>query len=276
MKNSKLYPLAMEALVELAPEIAAAKGNILPVLPSLVDVLSDFAPLPTEALFLGIAEDGLPVLLNLHDSVPGPLLVSADAGAGKTAFLQLVARALTEIHDPSDVQFGVVTAYPEEWQGWERSAHCAGVFSIYHKSGMDFILSLGAWAHANKSRQSVVFLLDDLTRMEDADPEAKDNLRWLLLRGPTRRVWPIVSLNPAQSGSVLPWLDLFRTRIFGAIKDAKLAEPITKSMGADLYSLVSGSQFAMREGSNWLRFWIPRLDEGESNESRHALVRQQP
>lgn len=261
-KNS--YSLALEALAELAPEINAAGADVRPVLPSLSEVLADFASLPRSALFLGIADDALPILLNLHDPVPGPILVSADEGAGKTAFLQVVAKALIELHDPSEVQFGVVTAYTEEWKRFEQSPHCAGIFPAHHKSAMDFILSLGEWAHANKSRQSVVLLVDDLSRMEEADPEAKDTLRWLLLRGPARHVWPIVSLNPSQSEDILPWLEFFRTRIFGTIKNTRLAGPITRFAGGELEALVKGSQFAMLEGSNWLRFWIPRLEDGES------------
>ena len=46
-------------------------------------------PCPREALFLEIADDGLPILLNLHDPVPGPLLISADQSAGKTSFLNI-------------------------------------------------------------------------------------------------------------------------------------------------------------------------------------------
>lgn len=264
MDRSNLYSLTLEALAELAPEINAARADVTSVLPSLTEVLADFSPLPREALFLGIADDALPVLLNLHDPVPGPLLVSADAGAGKTAFLRLVAKAISELHDPGEVQWGVITAYPKEWQGFEPSAHCAGIFPGNDKNAADFIMSVGEWAHANKSRQSVVLLLDDLTRIDDSDTEVKDTLRWLLLRGPARRVWPIVSVNPTRSEEVLPWLEFFRTRIFGAIRNPRLAEIVTRSAGGELESLVAGSQFAMLEGSHWLRFWIPRVDDGES------------
>ena len=264
MNKHNTYALALEALAELAPEINAAGADVSPVLPSLSEALADFPSLPREALFLGIADDGLPVLLNLHDPVPGPLLIAADEGAGKTALLQMLAKGIIELPEPGEVQFGVITAYPEEWKEFIQAAQCAGVFPVYHKSAMDFIISLGEWAHANKSRQSVVLLVDDFSRMEEADGDAKDTLRWLLLRGPARHVWPIVSLNPNQSEGVLPWLELFRTRIFGRIQNARLAEPVSGSARGGLESLVRGSQFAMREGSQFLRFWIPRLNEGES------------
>lgn len=274
MNKTNIYSLAMDALVDLAPEIAAVDRTItLPTTsPSLEEILSEISPLPSEALFLGVAEDGLPVLLNLHDSVPGPLLICADKGSGKTGFLHFIAKALIKLHNPEDVQFGVITANPEEWRGYEKSTHCVGIFPFHQNSGEDFILSLGSWAHVNNSRQSVVLLLDDLIHMEDASPEVQDTLRWLLLRGPARHVWPIASLNPSQIEKSLPWLDLFRTRIYGAIKEENLAQSITRSADTSLSLLIPGTQFTMREGRSWLRFWIPHLEEGESNEPRNALV----
>jgi hypothetical protein len=264
MTKNNNFLLAMEALTELAPEINAAKADFQPSKPILSEILADAAPLPREALFLGMADDQLPILLNLHDSVPGPLLVIADEGAGKTAFLQLVAQALIRVHDRSEVQFGVVTPNPEEWKRYERAGHCAGVFPVYQKKAKDFIFSLGEWAHTNKSRQSVILLIDDLNRVAEADPDAKDTLRWLLLRGPARHVWPIVTLKSSQINEVQPWLEFFRTRIFGMIKNTSLVQYITGTTDSGIESLSKGTRFAMREGLDWLQFWIPRLDPDEA------------
>jgi len=200
--------------------------------------------------------------LNLHDPVPGPLLISADLGAGKTAFLQLVAQAIIKLQDPADVQFGVVTANPEEWKSFEQAEHCLGIFPVYHKSALEFIFSLGEWAHTNQSGQTVLLFFDDLSRIVEADTVAKDTLRWLLLRGPARHVWPIVTLDSSKTMKVQPWLELFRTRIFGMIKDASFAEFLTGSVDSGLGSLVLGFQFAMREGPDWLQFWISHPDDG--------------
>ena len=261
MDNShRNFSLMLEALAELQPEIEAAQAKPVPAAPSLVDSLSELGPLPQEALLLGMASDGLPVLLNLHDPHPGPLLVAADPGAGKTALLQMIAQAATDMHTPGDVQFGVVTNYPDEWGHLADFEHCMGIFPTYHNSAMDFLHSLSGWAHANKgNHQSILLLIDDLESMNELDFDARQTLRWLLLRGPSRRVWPIITLNAERASQVQDWLEAFRTRIFGQIQNNRTADSLTDISGSTLRHLQAGLQFALREDDDWLKFWIPEV-----------------
>ena len=267
------FSLMLEALTELQPEIQAAQqtkpvprsgrepaGAIRPTAPSLADSLSELGPLPREALLLGLASDGLPVLLNLHDPHPGPLLAAADPGAGKTALLQLIAQATAEMHTPTDVQFGVITNHPDEWEHLANEKHCVGVFPTYHDSAVDFLGSLSGWAHANKGgQQSILLLIDDLESMNDLDFDVRQTLRWLLLRGPARRVWPIITLNAERASEVEDWLEAFRTRIFGQIQDDHTADKLTGIPNSTLRHIQAGLQFALREGNDWLKFWIPEV-----------------
>jgi hypothetical protein len=261
MPEFNRYTLMMEALAELKPEIDAARqSQPLPTLPSLTEVLTEFGPMPNEALFLGVASDGLPVLLNLHDPIPGPILINGDAGIGKTALLQTIAFAAGKMHQPEELQFGVLTNHPEEWSGLESIPNNVGIFPIYHKSSEDFLLSLASWAHGNRSsQQSVLLFLDDLEAATNLDFDAKQNLRWLFLRGPARRVWPFVTVNPNRAQSISAWLDAFHTRIFGPIQSTALLRELNAEQ-AELDSLNIGTQFALREGDHWLRFWIPSFD----------------
>jgi len=268
------FSMMLEALTELQPEIEAAEeahesdlpdtdqARLRPEPPSLAVSLSELGPLPREALLLGLASDGLPVLLNLHDPHPGPLLLAADPGTGKTNLLQLIARAAADMHDVGDVQFGVITNYPDEWEHLAVLEHCVGIFPTYHDSAMDFLSSLSGWAHANKgSQQSILLLVDDLESMEHIDFDARQTLRWLLLRGPSRKVWPIISMNAERVTQVEPWLEAFRTRIFGKVQDDRTAEHLTGIAGTTLRHLQTGLQFALREDGDWLKFWIPELNE---------------
>ena len=260
--SNRQFSLALEALSELQSELEAQAEleshlKPMPLAPSLDSVLDEMGPMPREALFLGIATDGLPVLLNLYDPAPGPILVAGDPGVGKTAFLQNIALGAYQMHEPEDIQFGVVTAFPDEWEGFSDLPHSAGVFPVYHSSAMDFLYSLSGWAHANKgNRQSVVLLLDDLEMMEKVDFDARQTLRWLLLRGPARRIWPVVTLNAERASQVEVWLEAFRTRVFGHM-EASHPGLVEKSDEAVFQSLKAGVQFALREGQGWMKFWVP-------------------
>jgi len=261
MTEINRYALMMEALNEIKSEIDSARQTrATPALPSLNEVLADYGPMPAEALFLGVASDDLPVLLNLHDPVPGPILIAADPGAGKTALLQTIASAAGQMHQPEDLQFGVLTNHPDEWSGVTNVPNNVGVFPLNNQSSEDFILSLASWAHDNKtSQQSVLLLLDDLEAASNLGFDARQNLRWLLLRGPARRVWPIITLNPKRMENILPWLEAFRTRVYGTMQDPRHVKQLG-AVSAELESLNSGSHFTLQEGESWLRFWIPSID----------------
>ena len=255
------FEIIYQALQELQPEIAALRSRSETLMPSLMQVFDDLGPLPPESLFLGIASDELPVLLNLHDPSPGALLVSADPGVGKTNLLRMIAGGICRLHSPNQVKFGVISNYPDEWHGFQHLHNCMGIFPTYHNSSQEFILSLTSWAHANqRGEQILILLVDDLESMTHLDDEARDDLRWLLMRGPSRRVWPILTQNAERAGEISAWLDYFRTRIFGQIRDHQTADSLSGLTKTNLSNLRAGTQFALRDGRNWLKFWIPTLD----------------
>lgn len=263
MTTNRQFSQALEAFARLKQEGASTEPvqtQPVPAAPTLDAVLARIGPLPRQALFLGVATDGLPVLLNLHDPLPGPMLVIGETGTGKTAFLQSIASGLARTHAESEVQFGVVTDRVQEWKGMRKTSHQVGIFDVQHKSAQDFILSLASWAHSNRNpQQSVLLLVDDLEAIARMDREVLQNFRWLLLRGPSRRVWPLITLNADRYGQVLAWIEIFRTRVFGRVTSRRAAEALGGDRSSALDQLEAKVQFSLRENDGWLRFWLPSL-----------------
>jgi hypothetical protein len=261
MYKTNRYSMVIEALAELAEEQQAPPTTLAEGLPSLSSALTDAAPLPNEALFLGMAEDGLPVLLNLYDPVPGPIFITGDKDSGKTKLLQMIARATEMLHVPAEVQYGVITQHPDEWSDFQNTQHNTGTWLTQAESTQELLQSLVNWAHDNRGNgQFFLLLIDDLEALTKLDEQTKQNLRWLLLRGSSRRVWTIVTQNASRARSLGAWLDFFRTRLFGYIEKQEDVESVAGSTDKAFNTLLKGIEFTMPEGKDWLNFWMPTIE----------------
>jgi len=263
MNKSRYFPLALEALVELLPEIEAAEQKALTYVPTLDEVLGKLGVAPDGALFLGMASDGLPVLLNIYDPIPGSILITGAEGVGKTNFLKSLASVTIRMFDPHDLQFGVLTASPQDWAGFEHFEHCATIQPIYENSAMDFLASLNSWAHSNRSKQSFLLLIDGLDKITSWEKQSINDFRWLAMRGPSRRVWPIASINSNLLRTADVLTTEFRTIIYGSTRADVIPTTLTKPLQEELDELNTNNHFLMKEGNDWLKFWVPRLDQGE-------------
>ncbi len=263
MNKTRRYYQALDALVELKAELTQYIPEYeAPTDPHLEMVLENIGPLPKDSLFLGQADDDLPVLLNLFDSAPGPLLIQADSGAGKTAYLKSIASAIEICHSPQDVQYGVITDKPNEWSDRISTAHNIGMFPVLERITFDFILSLNTWAHSNRGDQSVILLWDNLSTVNQLEMEMVDNFRWLLLRGPAKKVWPIVTVNTSAPSGVLGWKDYFRTCINGRTQDVSRRLVAQPAVGA----MRDGYDFWMKTGGETVNIWMPHQQGSVNSE----------
>ncbi len=142
------------------------------------------------------------------------------------------------------------------------SRNCESKLSAREPSTAKFLNSIVAWAHSNKGSQQVYLLLIDHLESLLLSAETQQDLRWLLLRGPSRHVWPIVTIHTsiAVSERFRPWLDSFRTRFFGYMRDDHAAQGLTGFSNISFTKLIPGSQFVMCDRNEWLPFWIPTLE----------------
>jgi len=260
MSITDQFLLGLKAYQEIQAELKSEKVD------SAISVVKrdelDFIPnepasMPSGSLILGVAEDKLPVMLDLYDPSPGPLLVAGDRGSGKTAVLQWLARA-SGAWDPGDIEFGVITPFPEEWAEQETLPNGLGIWPAYHPSAHQFLSKLVHWAEVlPKTRQVLILLFDGLDLLAGNSFDLQQELRWLLCHGPERQIWPVVSTNPAHLSRMVNWLDYFHTRILGRVKLVQNARLLIDDPRINLADLVPGIQFGLSQPGSWLKFLLP-------------------
>lgn len=264
MSTTDQFLQALQAYQEIQAELRQPEETAVFIAPDPVQA----EPVPAGSLLLGLADDSLPLTLDLYDPAPGPLLVAGDGGCGKTAFLQSLASA-SDLHP--DVQFGVITPFPEEWGALEALPGCLGIWPAYHPSAGHFLEQLVSWAEVlSKTRQAILLFVDGLDVMT-LDSPARYHLRWLLAHGPQSQIWPVVTVNPGRMARLGSILEYFQTRILGHIRRSQTACLLTGDLQLNLAALIPGLQFYLSWPQGCLRFWIPPT-EGVSDERGNALV----
>jgi hypothetical protein len=260
MNSTRRFALTFEAPTELAADINSSQAAPAMGLPNLSEVLAEISPLPRQALFLGIAGDGLPVLLNLWDPVAGPILITGDTDSGKTRLLQTIARGVDQVHPSKNVKYVVLAGNRDNWNPIDRFTNCDGILPSGSAETANYLRDLAEWAHESRDeKQTVLLLIDDLKALVSSG-ESHQYLRWLLFQGPGRRIWPIATLNTDQANRIGSWLEAFRTRLHGRMEMINDVGWLDAKSNYFFKDLIPGSQFAMREGNSWLPFWLPRID----------------
>ena len=258
MSTSDQFLLALQAYQEIQADLhqeqqRLPRGGLSSKVESHGDRVTNTS---SGSLLLGMAEDSLPLLLDLYNPAPGPLLVAGDGGSGKTVFLQSLAYA-SGLADPGDIQFGVLTPFPEEWAAFEALPHCLGIWPAYHPSATSFISHLAGWAQALRgTRQALLLLFDGFDLMTGSQVQSLNDFHWLLLHGPEGHIWPVISINPSRLAHLKTWLDYFHTRVLGQVKNSHIARVLVENPKAGLVDLLPGVQFGLSQSGSWQKFWL--------------------
>lgn len=230
-----------------------------PSVPSLEEMLKQVGRLPKDSLFFGCTEDDLPVLLDLRNPHPGPILISGDAGAGKTELLKVITQFAAHRYDPCQIQYGVVTDRPDEWKDRVQFPHCVGVFSMRDHGTVSFIKALEAWTDLRKRNQeSVLLLIDGLDEFVHSHSELINEMTKILVYGAARKIRTIATCSLRQQKGTEAWLQYFHTQIFGYTKNAAIPGDAGLPE-TTIRSLASGCEFILKESGKWIRFRIPKV-----------------
>lgn len=253
-KRFKPVENAEEDLAEHPPETELNK------------LLKKYNYIPPQTAFLGVCEDGQPVLFDLTDHRVGPLLIMGDAGSGKTALLKVMIQSAVAINSPSEINYLVFSQNPQEWQELTteglRTGHClAGVVKTPEETD-EWLMRLSDMVEKRYNGKELsaplLVILDDLRFVVGADTSIRLNLEWLLKIGPAMHIWPVVTLRTADALAMGRWTSQFRTRFLGHMPNEGVNR-LGLFNGLDAEKLAPGKQFAIHVQEDWLTFKLPEL-----------------
>lgn len=215
------------------------------------DMAREIGPCPPEALAFGLCADGLPLLLNMNDEVPGPVLVVADEFPRSFAVcVTMLAAYLNQ-----NFSVSVVSTEPDSWEGFLDHRLCS--FVAGEDTCSEQLVILRGWALANSARKyHNLLIVDGIQILQNADTEISQHFSWLMLRGMR---YGIPMLVVADTKTVLRHPSLlthFRTRVFGKISGH--GEIFT--FGAnEICRELKPYEYVIREGEKWLKFVVPEV-----------------
>jgi hypothetical protein len=226
-------------------------------LPSIQGIINQLKPLPPYNALLGVCEDGLPFMFDLSDPTPGSLLITGEAGSGKSRLLRGILASASTMNRPDQVSFNLICQDFGLFSDVTRTSHCTNRVSTYDRFSSELVIDLAKIAEQRKSGRQrgpiIILAIDDLaTLLSYNEFELFSHLKWLVKYGPESGIWPIATLKAGRLNKYgKRLLDEFGTHLVG------MPQPMSFPNNASGRLLGSGSsgQFETYVNGQVVRFW---------------------
>lgn len=224
--------------------------------PTLEEVISGLPLLTHETALLGICEDGVPLLLDLHNPSPGALLIIGRETTTAVNLIEVIHQSLLIVNNRFTLELFRVSAsilatpHPLEHR-----------ISPYERDLESTLRHLADIANARQNGKmrgpSIVLLIDNLEWALNADPEAMWALEYLLHYGPNQKIWPIVATTLDQESVRLRWLRRFKTLIWAADLSPDVKRQFNLPEHPYSSTLPAPHCFSLKSQGQWLHIWLP-------------------
>ena len=234
---------------------------------SFDELIHQHPNIPELSAILGKSGE-MPILFDLVDPRPGSILIVNDHLPSIRKLMSVMMKSLVRFSHATSLQFITISHYPEKWMETiqffdPQYCYCAGVSGEYEKSAEDWIHYLARKAEDRLSGRNLgpaaILFIDDCELISHLDIQARLNYKWLLANGAASRIWVVSGLDLRKNPDLLQPIDHYKTRIFGHV-DRNLSSTHAKLIPAAISEQLQPERnFVTKIGSNWVRFWAPKL-----------------
>ena len=227
---------------------------------SFRDALEKVGTFSPYSVILGRCDDDLPLLLELSNPAPGSILITGDAGCGKTNLIQSIIKSAVLLNSAERVQFSVITTNLEQYKVLSKFHNCQSVHAVESDESLELIETF-AFDADRRRREGVIdpctmLIIDDLSTLSLRLNFVQTALLFRLIKhGPRSGIWSIALLPSDHAGGVHgKVLAAFRTRLIGKIASTILATSLTGEEFSPVTDLESGIQFCVPVKGEWVLF----------------------
>jgi hypothetical protein len=229
----------------------------------LHQLLERHPDLPPHAAVLGVCEDGLPILLDLADPVPGAVISIGDEREVQLQLLRTAVSSLVTRNTPRSVQFIVISHQPETWKTWiqERGfdRYCLAVEGGDDQSVRDWVLRLADWTEQRRMGQRggppVLVVMDTLSFLLRLPYDVRLNFEWMVKEGPPAQIWPLAAISTELAKSLgVRCLRSFQTRLLGFSQKPEAYVDLAGIAENDVECFRQPGEFGVQVAERWLRF----------------------
>lgn len=180
--------------------------------------------LPREAIFLGVAEDGLPVLFNTADKSSPNIMVWDKTPKQGLRLLKVIADYLLHSHQGNRVEFLVLTRFPEDWgelnkygMGYNGDTSCIGIIPFYSDLASRFIGHLCSWIeNQNIAKNPIIILIDGIENVNHSSDKFQECFTKILFTGRMRSIYVVGTSKMKYYEEIKFWLRGFQHDIQGS------------------------------------------------------------
>jgi len=235
--------------------------------PNLQGLIDEIGPLPPYSIIIGGCDDHSHLFMDLTDPVPGSILITGDDRSGRSRLLTSILYSSVMLNSPRRVRYAVIAPDLNRLEYLTNRPQCYKAHGMGTGEAIDLVYELAEIADYRRINQvtgsAIILAIDDLvcllSIMED---EMVEQLRWLVKVGPKVQIWIIATLKSEDVHSIDPdFLNQFGTRLIGSVPTAEIINYLYGTQDPGPKEVVPGAQFNVLFNEDWVRFWIPAVEE---------------
>jgi hypothetical protein len=235
--------------------------------PNLQGLIEEIGSLPPYSIIIGGCDDHSHLFMDLTDPAPGSILIAGDDQSGRSRLLDSILYSSAVLNSPRRVRYAIIAPDLTGLEYLTTRPHCYQASSTDTHDAIDLIYELAEIADYRRNNQQtgsvIILAVDNLAcLLSTIDDEMVEQLRWLVKVGPEVQIWTIATINSQDLPIIdIDFLNKFGTRLIGSIATTELVDYVCGTDDPKPGKVIAGAQFNVLFNEDWVRFWIPAVEE---------------